>query len=303
MVSLEDLEHLSPATKELALLDDNTRITRVLSDRWIAYTRANQGVKKLKWLLDHPQKIRMPNLLICGPTNNGKTALTQKFLRLCQGGPSLDGRSDIIPVLRVQMPTSADPLRFYQAILEALGSPTRKGHRLVDRESQALHLMRTTGVRMLIIDELQHCLVGQSSKLSEVLNILKYVGNDLQIPLVGVGTKESLQVIHSDDQLANRFEPFALPRWHDDDDLLMLLNSFEASLPLRRKSDLANPVLARRILALSEGILGEMSTLITRAAEIAIRSGDERIATSTLDSVDYQPPSSRRIAPVAMLVD
>lgn len=299
---MSDLGHLTPAARQLAEQSEAVRIDRILSDRWIAYTRATKGLDKLKWLLTHPKKVRMPNLLICGPTNNGKTALTEKFLRSCQKGRSLDGRADVVPVLRVQM-SSADPLRFYQAILEGLAAPVWKGHRLVECERQALHLMRATCMRMLVLDELQHCLFGPNHKISEVLNILKHIGNELQIPIVGVGTKEALQVVHSDDQLANRFEPFPLPRWRDDDETRMLLNSFESTLPLRRWSDLSNPTMARRILAMSEGILGEMSTIITRSAEMGVRSGEERIDLGILDAIDYQPPSSQRIAPVPVLVD
>ena len=34
-------------------------------------------------------------------------------------------------------------------------------------------------------------------------NLLRWLGNELQIPLVAVGTAEALRAIQSDDQLAN----------------------------------------------------------------------------------------------------
>jgi hypothetical protein len=136
-----------------------------------------------------------------------------------------------------------------------------------------------------------------------MLNLLRYLGNDLQIPLVAVGVKEALQVIHSDDQLANRFEPFALPRWEYGVELTDLLASFEYTLPLRRPSSLANPVLAHRVVAMSQGILGEIVTLITRSAEMAVITGVERIELETLERIDYLPPSQRRASAAAMRVD
>src|ERR1700733_95125 len=127
-----------------------------------------------------------------------------------------------------------------------------------------------TGVRLCVIDEIHNALSGPTNKVCEMLNVLKNMGNELQIPLIAVGTKDALQVIHSDDQLANRFEPFPLPRWQDNDELQDLIASFERVLPLRRPSDLTNPVLVRRILALSEGVLGEIVTILVRSAEMAV---------------------------------
>ncbi len=65
--------------------------------------------------------------------------------------------------------------------------------------------------------------------------------NELRIPIVGVGTRDADLAIRSDDQLENRFEPIPIPRWKEGDDLLSLLASFEAVLPLRRRSEIATP--------------------------------------------------------------
>jgi Bacterial TniB protein len=305
-MELMDLEHLSPSVRPLAMQDDNeVRIDRILADRWIAYSRANSALSKLEWLLRHPKKLRMPNLLLVGPTNSGKTMISEKFRRTHPRSISLDGNAEVIPVVRVQMPSAADPLRFYHAVLSALGAPNLPGkhHRLVQKEMQALHLLRATGVRVLIIDEIHNALAGTTGKLSEMLNLLRHLGNELQIPLVAVGVKEALQVIHSDDQLANRFEPFALPRWHDDEELRALLISLEKVLPLRRPSGLGNPIMTRRLVGLSEGILGEIVALVVQAAEWAIRNGVEKIGTEVLDKVDYLPPSARRASASTMRIE
>jgi hypothetical protein len=62
-----------------------------------------------------------------------------------------------------------------------------------------------------VIDELHNVLSGSRDRQRRLLNALRWIGNELQIPLVGVGTAEALQAIRSDDQLVNRFEPFPLP--------------------------------------------------------------------------------------------
>ena len=75
----------------------------------------------------------------------------------------------------------------------------------------ALRLLRAAGVRVLVIDELHNVLAGRGDVRREFLNLIRFLGNELRIPLVGVGTREAYLAIRSDDQLENRFEPFTLP--------------------------------------------------------------------------------------------
>jgi hypothetical protein len=114
-------------------------------------------------------------------------------------------------------------------------------------------------LQVLIIDEIHHVLAGHVAKQRLFLNVLKYLGNELQIPLVGVGTMDALRALHTDPQMANRFEPVALPRWEMNREFQVLLASFERILPLQQPSRLAEPALAARLLALSEGTIGELS--------------------------------------------
>jgi hypothetical protein len=117
----------------------------------------------------------------------------------------------------------------------------------------------------------------------------------LQIPLVGLGTKEALRAIQADPQLANRFTPITLPAWRMGREFLMLLASFEKTLPLRRPSRLTNKGLAQKLLAQSEGSLGELSALLTAAAIYAAQTGIEQINDEVLTAIDWVPPSKRRL--------
>jgi len=108
------------------------------------------------------------------------------------------------------------------------------------------------------------------------LTLLRWLGNDWHIPRVGVGTAEALRAIRSDDQLTNRFEPIPLPPWTEDEAYRRLLSTLEALLPLRKPSALSEPVLAGKIFAMSEGVLGEIVAIVTRAAAAAVLSGVRR---------------------------
>jgi hypothetical protein len=128
----------------------------------------------------------------------------------------------------------------------------------------------------------------------EFLNLIRFLGNELRIPLVGVGTREAYLAIRSDDQLENRFEPLTLPRWEPGPETSSLLASFAASFPLRRPSPIATEEMAQYLLTRSEGTIGELARLLTDAAIAAIDSGEEAINQHTLLLATYRGPTERR---------
>ncbi len=275
-----DLSHLLPAAQGLARLPADERIQRLRADRWIGYPRAVEALNRLEALYAWPNKQRMPNLLLVGPTNNGKSMIVEKFRRTHPA--SSDADQEHIPVLVVQMPSEPSVIRFYVALLAAMGAPLRPRPRLPEMEQLALALLRKVGVRMLVIDELHNVLAGNSVNRREFLNLLRFLGNELRIPLVGVGTRDAYLAIRSDDQLENRFEPMMLPVWEANDDCCSLLASFAASLPLRRPSPIATLDMARYLLTRSEGTIGELAHLLMAAAIVAVESGEEAINHRTL---------------------
>jgi hypothetical protein len=287
-----ELSHLLPTVQAQARLPGDERIRHVRAERWIGYPRALAALDRLETLFAWPSRQRMPNLLLIGPTNNGKSMLVEKFRR---AHPSrvLPDREDL-PVLCVQMPSEPSVSRFYMALLGALGAPLVPRQRLADLERLALTLLRAVGVRMLIIDELHNILAAHHGGRREFLNLLRFLGNELRIPLVGVGTREAYPAIRSDDQLENRFAPMVLPLWEVDEETCSLLASFAAAFPLRRPSNIGTPDMARYLLTRSEGTIGELAQLLTAAAVAAIESGEEAIDRRTLTLADYTGPSERR---------
>lgn len=298
MVELEpahDLSHLKDAARIAALLPNSERVDRIRRDRWIGYPRANRAVALLNELFKWPTKQRMPNMLIVGPTNNGKSMIIERFRRM-NAVPPVPGETDkeTIPIVVMQMPSEPSINRFYAMLLAAVGAPMRPTNRTAELEHRTLALLRTIGTRVLIIDELHNILAGSTKAQREFLNLLRSLGNDLRIPLVGVGTKEAYLAIRSDDQLENRFEPLPLPVWEFGDDLRSLLSSFAASYPLRRRSALGSDEIGHYVLTRSDGTIGEMAKLLSGAAIAAIETGEEAITAKTLALAAYKSPGERR---------
>ena len=168
----------------------------------------------------------MPNLLIVGETNNGKTAMLSRFVRQhppreSDGGEVASG----IPVIAMEAPPVPDERRFYAEILRQVFAPFRASKPVGQLQYEVLRLLATVEVKLLIIDEIQHVLAGPLLKQRQFLNVIKHLGNELQIPIVAAGTQDAFNAIQTDPQLANRFEPAVLRRWTMGEDYLRLLVS------------------------------------------------------------------------------
>lgn len=271
-----------------------TKIRNLRGRKWIKYDRAERIVQKLDDLLATPKCHRMPNLLLVGPTNNGKTMIVERFSKRHQPQIHLSGERSTVPVLVVQAPPTSEEGRFYNAVLDALMIPFSASARVEHRQLHVVRALDIVGTRMLIIDEIHHVLAGPASKQRVFLNMIKYLGNELMIPIVAVGTRDAFNAIQSDPQLANRFEPVLLPNWKMDEDFLMLLATFETLLPIDCEGQLTSEQVATKILALSEGTIGEVADLLTRAARHVIEVGAARIDCNALDQCGYVSPTNRR---------
>lgn len=291
-----ELSHLTQAAQDVAVLSDEERIRHIRSDRWIAYTRAHNALERLEELLTWPKKQRMPNLLMIGPTNNGKSMIIEKFRKDHASKARAGVDNELIPIVVAQVPCEPSVARFYAMILISMGAPIRPQARVVDLEQLALSLLKKVKTQMLIIDELHNILAGGSHVRRALLNLLKFLGNELKIPIVGVGTREAYLAIRTDGQLENRFEPLPLPTWEEGDELLTLLASFAAALPLRQPSEIATLEMSRYIVAKTEGTIGEITKLLTSAAIEGIKTGEERINQRTLKLANYESPGDRRLA-------
>lgn len=288
------MNHLNKSTQIIASMNGDVRIEKVLAEKWIGYTRATKILSKLEALLHHPRTHRMPNLLLLGPTNNGKTLLLSKFFERHKPAVTPSDTHLSVPVIYLQMPPKPDERKFYNAILETLKAPQKDNDRIEKKHHQVLCILKKVETRMLIIDELHHILAGKYESQRAFLNLLKYLSNELRLVIVGAGIKDAYHAINTDPQLANRFEPALLPKWKWDEEYLRLLKSFEALLPLRRPSNLDREDIAIKILSLSEGIIGEMASILRKSAITAIETKAECITKKLLDRIDYISPSDRR---------
>lgn len=261
---------------------------------WTPYPVGNRALARLAEMIEAPPSHRPPCLLIHGDTNNGKTTIAMKFAKDWNAGVVAATDRAIRPVLTVQNPPLADVNILLALILRSLGAPIPPNARIERKFGQLLALMKTAEVRMVVIDEIHNILVSKVSQRDTYLNTLKFLSNELQIPIVLIGTLEAVRAIQTDQQLGNRFEPFPIPRWANGADYAKFLGGLCAGMEIKDAFDWRAKALVTRIHSMSEGLTGETWRLMSRAAEHALRSGREVIDGKTLDAVEWMRPSERR---------
>ena len=187
-----DLSHLLPAARAWPVFRRTERIQRLRADRWIGYPRAVEALNRLEalyvakqathaqpaagwpdqqWQVDDRREVPPPHPPGPAPTPT----------RIHPGV----GRADAVRAVR-------DPLLRRAARRDGRRCAHAHGCR---KWSNWLWHCCAVGVRMLVIDELHNVLAGNSVNRREFLSPLRFLGNELRIPLVGVGTRDAYLAI------------------------------------------------------------------------------------------------------------
>lgn len=292
---MEHSSHIESLTKGAKSVLNGTlkeRIRKCRESVWIPYPMADKILEELEILFDYPKKDRMPNLLIAGGTKNGKTSILNRFYK--DHPDYTTSESNVVPIIHFSAPLAPSENALYEKILDFLQVPYGVNDSASRKEYQALHLLKNIQTSVIVIDELQDIYHGNLREQRKFLAAIKHLGNELKIPIVGAGIPEVQRTISADPQMANRFETFRLDTWKLDEAFARLIMSFEKTLPLKEPSNLHKLNTRARLHYLSEGILGEVATIIERSAIYALEHGKEHIDIGMFDLIPYQLPSERR---------
>jgi type II secretory pathway predicted ATPase ExeA len=220
----------------------------------------------------------------------GKTKILKKFIR--DHPASFNSKAGIngIPLVTMQMPPEPDEKAFYLQLLNAFNAPTRYSHTVYQLRQIVSELLAYTQTRMIIIDE-AHTLLASSYRQQRILlNTLRFIANELRLILVCAGTADAKRALLTDQQLADRFEAIELPPWRNDNDFKRLLASFQALLPLRKRSELSTAEIRQEILRRTEGITVRIVRLLENLAIHSVHAGLEAITLECFAVLDSQAP-------------
>lgn len=284
-----DYSHIHKNFRHIALLPNNERIAFIDTPRWIGYSRANEVIEVMQGLMNKVKQHRMPNLLLIGDSNNGKTTIIQDFAE--RFGESYSDEHLVVPVCLIQAPPSANEKDLYISLIDYFALPYRSSDSAGVLRAQAVHTLRETHVKILIIDEVHSMLTGTARQQRLIMNAIKYLCNALQLPIVLSGTKDAVRILHTDPQHASRFDVAELPLWQNDKEFRRLVGSFERILPLKKPSNLTETSVLNLIYSISGGNIGNIKRLINECAIEAIESGEERITIKMIEDRSWLRPT------------
>ncbi len=269
-------------TAKLIGASDAERIEYVKADRWLGYDAAVAVLKELDDLLVHPRILKMPCRIITADSDNGKTALLNRFVTK-HANAAEESDDPHVPVVRFDMPSVPNDGLLYSSILTGLFVAHRPNAPAAVLRAILVERMIELKVRMLMADEFHNIRSHRDKYIREFLIALKGLLNTLCIPLIAAGTQEAVAVIASDRQFTSRFQSLHLPTWRGYPlQGLRLLAGYGAWLPFRKPSELHMKEIAPAFLACCN-LVGDFVSIVKSSAEFAIKDGSDSITRAHVD--------------------
>lgn len=284
----QNYPHLRVDAAEWLSLSIKERVDWINRDRFILHPGARDALSSMKEVQSRPYCIRPACLAIIGGTNEGKTAITNRFVRDLGNAPkTIFGSNDEMPVVLVEMPPRATEPRVCLAIARALGLTgyaNSKSRLVSDHVYRALVAKK---VNVLILMEFQHISPLPKCEREIVLDMVKGISNQ-GVHVYAVGTENVRKLVAEDEQVANRMRVVNVNGFKQGTDLMDFLHSLESFYPLPKPSYLSDERMMVKIYKKTNGITGEVVTLCNAAAVWAVRNGKDCITAEAFEKA-FQP--------------
>lgn len=268
------------------------RVRSVFVGRFIHHEQILDVIKHAEYLMYKPRGVRPTGLLVSGLSGAGKTALAEALMRRCVAQDATREQPATRPILYFCMSNAREAKEIFTRFLDALGYPHISTLTSNQRRLKALMLARAAGLCLLIVDELQDVLLTTVRQQELTLLALKDIMNSLKVPMLALGTENARIALEADQHLKKRFEMRELPVWRCDDYLRHFLESYESTLPLRKRSNLGSLIMMRLIIKETDGRLCDIVDRLQRGAALAIESGEERITKELIERARFEFPTT-----------
>lgn len=246
------------------------------------------------------------SVLISGDSTMGKTtaciaAMTWALKRYEKRFPDWEQHGHI-PVVFVDVPSSATPKTMMGKFLEFIGIHVSNTVTLEERTRLVVSHLRSANTRLIVVDEV-HNLHDIGTTIRQSVDVLKGLQNELNATFVFSGANLDGGRILSGPrgrQIAARSQyeglaPYPLATTQDRKLWSGLVSAFERNLMLfgHRPGTLVRTAAdARRLHALTQGAIGDLSRVLTAAAaELIFTDTPAEQEQLTLDLLEASPVS------------
>ncbi|MDQ0825574.1 Cdc6-like AAA superfamily ATPase [Arthrobacter sp. B2I5] len=228
-------------------------------------------------------------VLVTGDSYTGKTTVARILMldlltqRLNQD-PRCVERGEV-PVAYVNLPSTGTPLGLYRMIAQFYGLPI--GHRETEArlEGMVQHAINDCRTELLVIDDVHNLKYGgaHSRKVSAAIRRL---GDDIDCPilLIGIGLQNTNLLSGPEGaQIAERYRVAEMVSYEkrSSKGWKMLVSSLVSSMPLFGENQLGLKALGADLHTLTNGRIGALNSLVSRAALdlIDLRKPEDEVLT------------------------
>lgn len=237
-----------------------------------------------------------PGLAISGPSTLGKSTATMWVAKKHeQRQRERTGRGDDLgfaPVVYIPTPAGTTPKGMMAAFCNWLGLPMHRTSTAQDLTEQVITVLRELHTSMVLVDEI-HNLKTRSSTGADAASALKGFAERLDAVFVYVGIdlpRSDLFTGSIGQQLAGRvtmyeMQSFGRSTQRQRDDWTDLVGAVEELIPLTRHQTGTLESVSDYLYDRTGGSIGSLRLLVSKAAQLAMADGSERIDRNTLDRV------------------
>ena len=235
-----------------------------------------QAMSQLKRLMQSSTLSgRHKGLALIGPSGSGKTATVRELERWLRAELKLPAEAPSpLPIALVTAEATHKAL--LSSILVVFEDPLAGSGTASHMAARVKRFARERGVMGLAIDEFQHTFSGKTTAQARaVTQTVKNLVNSLELPVILVGLPSIELFIESSDELAQRFKrkvrlvDLQLRNKQDAKELVTMLRTLNAALPLAPDCSLDTPDMLSRVLLASKASFGSLVDLVKRSCEIA----------------------------------
>ena len=198
-----------------------------------------------------------------------------------------DGDAAIVPVGHITVAGRAR-VDLYREIMGSLNARPAATAKPDTVRTDCIALMKSVGMRVLIIEEFQDLLVGTPTEQDVALNHVKYIMSETRRPIIASGIEKAANAVNRSTQIKSRLRERRLVRFQVDEDYIEALAMWEQTMPLRKASNLDDIAIAQDIYARTDGVTGRIADLLQMSAELAIEDRSECITIQTLARADEE---------------
>ncbi len=219
-------------------------------------------------------------LHIAAAAGSGKSRLLKHYMSQVSAVRESSG-SRYREAILIEAPYDGNCMKMCRSIVNAClpGYPIRKTQNL---HEQVADLLQASGVKQLLIDEAGHILHAGKAGQQYTLALIKSICN-LGITICIATTKNMVNVLAADEQLASRFKKVELPVWSESTQFRQFLAGVEAQLNLPSPSHLDSKTIIRWLTTHDCCVTFRLLEVLMGAARLAHARGQERITIELLD--------------------